>query len=94
MFAAWVSNCGVSVPLDVIGEPETVGLKTTPSPVIPTLVTVPLPVCELETNMVRTSVMEVIAVLEVTTIAIGMFEPVKPVVFDPGAQLFAALRNT
>jgi hypothetical protein len=26
VFAVWVRSCGVSVPVEVIGEPETVGL--------------------------------------------------------------------
>jgi hypothetical protein len=38
--------------------------------------------------------MEEIAVLVVTTLAIGMVVLVKPVVFDAGAQLFAELRKT
>jgi hypothetical protein len=67
-----------------------------PSPVIPTLVTdpEPEPVAPLETNMVRTSVIEETAVLVVMTVAIGMVEAVKPVVFDAGAQLFEVLRYT
>jgi hypothetical protein len=94
MFAVCVRSCGTTVPPDVIGEPETVGLKMIPSPVIPTLVTVPDPVTPLETNMVRTSVIEEIAALEVTTVAIGMLAEVNPVVFDAGTQLFAGLRYT
>jgi hypothetical protein len=86
VFGVWVRSCGASVPLEVIGEPETVGLKMMPSPVIPTLVTVPGLVTPLETNRVRTSVIEEIAVLVVTTLAIGMLAVVKPVVFDAGAQ--------
>ena len=65
-----------------------------PSPVIPTLVTVPEPVTPPETNMVRTSVIEEIAVLVVTTVAMGMAALVKPVVFDAGAQLLEGLRYT
>src|SRR6266446_1595550 len=41
--AACVSSAGTSVPLVVIGEPVTVELKTTPSPVMATEVTVPVP---------------------------------------------------
>ena len=63
-----------------------------PSPVIPTLVTDP--VVLFETNSVRTSVTEEIAVLVVATVAIGMLPVVKPVVFDAGAQLLAGLRYT
>jgi hypothetical protein len=74
----------------VIGEPETAGLKMMPSPVIPTLVTDPAP--PLETKRVRTSLTEEIAVLVVTTVAMGMLAVVKPVVFDAGAQLLAGLR--
>jgi hypothetical protein len=57
-----------------------------PSPVIPTLVTVPELVAPFETNMVRTSVIEDIAELVVMTVAIGIAAAVKPVVFDAGAQ--------
>jgi hypothetical protein len=78
----------------VTGEPETAELKRMPSPDIPTLVTVPVLVTPLETNIVRTSVTEEIAVLVVTTVAIGMLAVAKPVVFDAGAQLFAGLRYT
>ena len=85
VLGVWVRSCGASVPLEVTGEPETLGLKMMPSPVIPTLVTDPLPL--LETNIVRTSVIEEIAVLVVTTVAIGMVVALKPVVFDAGAQL-------
>jgi hypothetical protein len=88
----WVRSCGASVPLEVTGEPETLGLKMIPSPVIPTLVTDPL--APLETNMVRTSVIEEIAVLVVTTVAIGMVAALKPVVFDAGAQLLEVFRYT
>ena len=77
-----------------MGEPETVELKIIPSPVIPTLVTLPVLVAPFETNMVRTSVIEEMAVLVVTTVAMGMVPVVKPVVLDAGAQLFAGLRNT
>jgi hypothetical protein len=92
LFAVWGRSCGVSVPLEVIGEPETVGLKMMPSPAIPTLVTEPD--APLETNMVRTSVMDEIAVMVVTAVAIGMLAFVKPVVFDAGAQSFAGSRYT
>ena len=91
VLAFWVRSCGVSVPLDETGEPETVELKMMPSPVMPTLVTVP---GAPETNMVRTSVIEEIAALVVTTVAIGMLVDVKPAVFEAGAQLFAVLRYT
>src|SRR5208282_2505207 len=47
-----------------------------------------------ETKGVRTSVTEEIAALVVTTVAIGMLEAVKPVVFDAGAQLLAGSRYT
>ena len=94
VLAAWVSSCGASDPLEVMGEPVTVGLKIMPSPAIPTLVTVPPLVALLETNGVRTSLMDEIAVLEVTTVAMGMFPAAKPVVFDAGAQLFATFRYT
>ncbi len=80
------------MPLDVTGEPETVELKIMPSPPIPTLVTVPELDDEFQTNIVRTSVIAEIAVLVVTTRAIGMVAEVKPVVFDAGAQLSAVLR--
>jgi hypothetical protein len=92
VLAVWVRNCGANVPLDVIGEPVTARRKMMPSPVIPTLVTVPPPVAPLETNGVRTSVIDEIAVLVVTTVAMGMFPAAKPVVFDAGAQLLAAFR--
>lgn len=39
----WLSNAGRNVPLVVTGDPETVELNKVPSPVYPTLVTVPLP---------------------------------------------------
>lgn len=78
----------------MIGEPETVGLKMMPSPVIPTVVTDPELVAPPETNMVRTSVIEEIAVLVVTTVAIGMAAAVKPVLFDAGAQFCEGLRYT
>ncbi len=87
VLAVWVTSCGASVPLEVMGEPDTVGLKMTPSPAIPTLATVPGLVTPLETNIVRTSVIEEIAVLEVVTVAMGIAALVKPVVFDAGAQL-------
>jgi hypothetical protein len=90
----WVRSCGASVPFELTGEPDTVELNRIPSPVIPTLVTVPVPLPGFQTNMVRTSEMEEIAVLVVTTLAIGMVVLVKPVVFDAGAQLFAELRKT
>jgi hypothetical protein len=86
----WLSSCGARVPVDVIGEPETVELKTMPSPVMPTLVTEPVPL--FETNSVRTSVMVDIAELVVTTVAIGMLPLVKPVVLDIGAQLLDGFR--
>ncbi len=94
VWVVWVRSCGVSVPLDVIGEPETVGLNMMPSPAIPTLATPPELVAPFETNMVRTSVIEEIVVLVVMTVAIGMLVEVKPVVFDAGAQLFEVLRYT
>jgi hypothetical protein len=96
VLGVWVRSCGVSVPLEVTGEPGTVVLKMIPSPVIPTLVTDPLPepLALFETNMVRTSVIEEIAVLVVTTVAIGMVVALKPVVFDAGAQLFEVFRYT
>jgi hypothetical protein len=94
VLAVCVRSCGASVPLDVTGEPETVGLKMMPSPAIPTLVTVPELVAPFETNMVRTSVIVEIAVLVVTTVAIGMVVAVKPVVFDAGIQLFDVFRYT
>ena len=50
----------------------------------------PLP----DTKGVRTSVTEEIAVLVVTTVAIGMVVAVKPVVFDAGAQLLVVSRYT
>jgi hypothetical protein len=65
-----------------------------PSPVIPTLVTVPELDAPFETNRVRTSVTEEIAVAVVTTVAIGMVAEVKPVAFDAGAQLFVLSRYT
>lgn len=43
VLAVWVSKAGTSVPVVVIGDPETVELKITPSPVIATEVTVPVP---------------------------------------------------
>ena len=94
VLAVCVSSCGASVPLEVTGELETTGLKTIPSPVIPTLLTLPEPVGTFQVNMVRTSVMEDIAVLLVTTRAMGIVVEVKPVVFVAGAQLFAASRYT
>lgn len=94
VLAAWVRSWGASVPFDVMGEPETMELKIMPSPFIPTLVTVPELPGGTETNMVRTSVIEEIAVLAVTTVAIGILADVKPVVFDDGAQLPAVLRYT
>jgi hypothetical protein len=75
-----------------MGEPETAGLKRMPSPVIPTLVTVPKVVGPFETNIVRTSLTEDTAVLVVTTVAMGMPAEVNPVVFDAGAQLFAVFK--
>jgi hypothetical protein len=92
MLAVWVRSCGASVPIDVIGEPETVGLKMMPSPLIPTLVTDP--VAPFEMKILRTSAIEEIAVLLVTTVAMGMVVALKPVVFDAGAQLLAVLRYT
>jgi hypothetical protein len=89
-----VRSCGVSVPLEVTGDPETVGLNMMPSPAMPTLVTDPEPLGPLETNIVRTSVIDEIAVLAVMTVAIGMVAALKPVVFDAGAQLFEVLRYT
>jgi hypothetical protein len=94
VLAVWVRSCGVSVPVEVIGEPETVGLKMMPSPVIPTLVTDPEPDAPFETKILRTSVIEVIAVPLVTTVAIGMVVELKPMVFDAGAQLLEVLRYT
>ena len=94
VWVACVRSCGAMVPLEVIGEPQTVGLKMMPSPVIPTLVTVPELVAPFETNMVRTSVIEEIAELVVMTVAIGIAAAVKPVVFDAGAQLLEVLRYT
>jgi hypothetical protein len=88
-WADWVRSCGVSVPVEVTGEPETVELKMIPSPDIPTLATEPA-----ETNMVRTSVIVEIAELLVTTSAMGMAVEVKPVVLNAGAQLLAVLRYT
>jgi hypothetical protein len=87
-------SCGASVPLEVMGEPETAALKIIPSPVIPTLVTEPDTLPAPETNMVRTSVIEEIVVPVVTTVAIGMVVPLKPEVFDAGAQLLDVLRYT
>jgi hypothetical protein len=84
----------VSVPLEVTGDPETVELKMIPSPAMPTLVTDPEPPETPETNMVRTSVIEEIAVLVVTTVAMGMVVEVNPVVFEAGTQLFEVLRYT
>jgi len=77
-----------------MGDPETVELKMMPSPDIPTLVTVPGVVTPFVINIVRTSVIEEITVLVVTTVAMGMLAVVKPVVFEAGAQLFAGLRYT
>jgi hypothetical protein len=94
LLAACVRSCGARVPLEVVGEPGTAGLKMMPSPVIPTLVTVPGLVTPVETNRVRTSVTKEIAVLVVTTVAIGMFAVEKPVAFDAGAQLFEGSRYT
>ena len=94
VLAVWVRSWGDSVPLDVTGEPETVGLKMMPSPVIPTLVTVPGMATPVETKGVRTSVIEEIVVLVVMAVAIGMAAPVKPVVFEAGAQLLDVLRYT
>ena len=94
VLGVWVRSCGASVPLAVTGEPATVGLKMIPSPAIPTLITVPGEVTPFETNMVRTSVTEEIAVLVVTTLAIGMVAVAKPVVFDAGAQLCEGSRYT
>ena len=94
VLAVWVRSCGASVPNDVIGEPETVGLKMMPSPFIPTLVTDPEPITPFETKILRTSVIEEITVLLVTTVAMGMVVALKPVVFDAGAQLLAVLRYT
>jgi hypothetical protein len=92
VLAVWVRSWGASAPLEVTGEPETAELKMTPSPVIPTLVTDPVEL--FETNRVRTSVTEEIAVLVVATVATGMLPAAKPVVFDAGAQLFEGLRYT
>ena len=94
LLAVCVRSCGASIPLDVVGEPETAELKMMPSPVIPTLVTVPELDAPFETNRVRTSVTEEIAVAVVTTVAIGMVAEVKPVAFDAGAQLFVLSRYT
>ena len=82
----------MSVPLVVVGEPVTVGLKMIPSPAIPTLVTVPGLVTPFETNRVLTSVTKDIALLVVMTVAMGMLAVVKPVVLEVGVQLFAGLR--
>ena len=94
LLAACVSNWGANVPLVVVGEPGTVGLKMMPSPVIPTLVTDPEPVPLFETNNVRTSVSAEILLLVVTTVAMGIAAPANPVVFDAGAQLRAGSRYT
>jgi hypothetical protein len=92
VLAVWVKSCGARFPPDVIGDPETVGLKMMPSPLIPTLETDPAP--PLETNIVRTSVIDEIAVLFVTTVAIGIVAAPKPVVFDAGTQLLEVFRYT
>jgi hypothetical protein len=92
VLAVWWRSCGAKVPLAVIGEPETVELKMIPSPVIPTLVTVPLLAAGLATNMVRTSISEEMAVLPVMTFAMGMVKEGKPVVLNAGAQLLEGLR--
>jgi hypothetical protein len=63
-----------------------------PSPFIPTLVTVPFAPFELK--ILRTSAIEEIAVLLVTTVAMGMVVALKPVVFDAVAQLLAVSRYT
>jgi hypothetical protein len=94
LLAVCVRSCGVSIPLDVVGEPGTAGLKMMPSPAIPTLVTVPELTGPFATKRVRTSVTAEIAVLVVTTVAIGMVAEVKPVAFDAGAQLFVVSRYT
>jgi hypothetical protein len=94
VLAVCVISCGVSVPVEVTGDPDTVGLKMIPSPPMATLVTDPEPVDPLEMNIVRTSATDEIAELLVTTVAMGMVVAMKPVVFDPGAQLLAVLRNT
>jgi hypothetical protein len=65
----------------------------TPSPVIATLVRLPLPAA-FATNIVRTSEIDVIELAPVMTLATGIEPLAKPVVLDPGAQLFEASRNT
>jgi hypothetical protein len=52
------------------------------------------PLLGLDTNMVRTSVTEVMADPLVATVAMGMAAEVKPVVFDAGTQLFVVSRYT
>lgn len=94
LLADCVSSWGASVPLDVVGEPETVGLKMMPSPVIPMLVTVPGLVTPFETKRVRTSVTDEIAVGVVLTVAIGIVAVLNPVVFAAGVQLCAGSRYT
>ena len=83
---------GLKGTIDAMKDPATVELKIIPSPVIPTLVTDPAPVAPLVTNMVRTSVTAEMAVLVVTTLAMGMAPLVKPVVLEAGAQLLDGLR--
>jgi hypothetical protein len=94
VLAVCVASCGASVPLEVIGEPETLVLKIIPSPLIPTLVTVPGLVAPVETNMVRMSLTAEIAVAVVTTVAMGMAAVVNPVVLDAGTQLLPGSRYT
>lgn len=94
VLADCVNSWGVSVPVEVTGDPDTVGLKMIPSPPMATLVTDPEPIDPPETNIVRTSVTDEIAELLVTTVAMGIVVAPKPVVFDAGAQLLAVLRYT
>ena len=65
-----------------------------PSPVIPTLVTVPGFVTPFVTNNVRTSLTDEMALLVVMTVAMGMAAVAKPVVFEAGAQLREGSRYT
>jgi hypothetical protein len=58
-----------------------------------TLVRVP-PLGVVQSNIVRTSVIEVMEVPLVATCAIGMVGLVKPVVLEAGAQLFEPSRYT
>ena len=65
-----------------------------PSPVIPTLVTVPGFVTPFETKRVRTSVIDEMALLAVMTVAMGMVAVANPMVFEDGAQLREGSRYT